>query len=255
LATTAVNNVYLDSTEAFRSALADAGLLPGEVVADGVIRRCGTISKPQSRNGWYFLHADPPAGAYGNWATDLSETWSRKNETLSEDDRRRLRKDIERQKAERAAKMKADQAAAAEQARKYLAGLQPATAKNPYLTRKGVKTCPGILADGDQLVIPVLGTDSQPMSYQRIDPIGGKRFAPGAPVAGGWFAIKGDSGPLLVCEGIATGMSLHQANGHTVLVAFSAGNLEKVARMARERYPERQIILCADDDTKEELEE
>ncbi len=35
-----------------------------------------------------------------------------------------------------------------------------------------------------------------------------------------------------------------------MLVAFSAGNLEAVARMVRVRYPDRQIIICADNDAK-----
>ncbi|MFA7423551.1 MAG: DUF3987 domain-containing protein [Desulfosarcinaceae bacterium] len=87
------------------------------------------------------------------------------------------------------------------------------------------------------------------MSVQKIQPDGGKRFAPGCPVAGGWFAYKGDGGPLLICEGLATGASLHEATGRTVLCTFSAGNLGAVARMARDRYPERTLTLAADNDT------
>lgn len=33
-----------------------------------------------------------------------------------------------------------------------------------------------------------------------------------------------------------------------MLVAFTAGNLEAVARMARQRYPDREIIIAKDDD-------
>lgn len=35
-----------------------------------------------------------------------------------------------------------------------------------------------------------------------------------------------------------------------MLVAFSANNLPAVAEMVRRRYPHREIILCADNDTE-----
>lgn len=246
----AANADYNNPCDAFRSVLIDAGLLPGDIVPDGEIRRCGTSNKPRSRNGWHFLYADPPAGAYGDWSTSLSETWSG-NGSLSDDDRRRLHEEIERQKAERTAKLEADQAAASEKAKAYLARLPAATDANPYLKHKGVNSCPGLLADGNLLVVPVLSPkDNQPMSYQTVNPESSKLFLKGGQTKGGYFVIKGDGDPLLICEGIATGVSLHQATGHTTLVAFSSRNLAGVAKMAWERYPDRKIILAADNDLK-----
>lgn len=240
-----------DLAAEFRAVLEAAGLVPGEVVPDGTLRRCGTADKPRSTNGWYVLHLDPPAGAYGDWSTGLSETWSG-NAGLSDEDRRRLHEEIERQRAERERTEAAARAEAIEKARRYRATLPPAAEATPYLKRKGVKPCPGMLADGEALVVPVLGEDGRPMSYQRIEADGSKRFAPGCPVADGWFAIRGDGGPLIVCEGVATGASLHEATGATVLCAFSAGNLAAVATMARTRYPDRRIILAADNDAATE---
>lgn len=233
----------------FRAALEAAGLIPGEVSPDGILRRCGTVDRPKNSNGWYVLHAGPFAGAYGDWAAGLSGSWSMAGEPLPPAARERLKAEIERQKAERLKAEAEARAAAITAARGYLDGLPPATDGNPYLTRKAVKAVAGLLADGDMLVVPVLGAEGRPVSFQRITADGGKRFAPGAPVAGGWFAIKGDDGPMLVCEGLATGLSLHAATGMTVLCSFSAGNLEAVAEMARSRYPERQIIIAADNDT------
>jgi putative DNA primase/helicase len=239
--------------EAFRNMLFEAGLLPGEVAPDGLLRRYPTIEHPRSRNGWAVLHNNPPAGAYGNWSTGLSKTWSQTGEPLADDDRARLRAAIEKQKMEREAKLAEAREEAAGKARAYLAGLVPAEHGSPYLARKGVKPCLGLLADGAHLVVPVHSpADSKPMSYQRISPDGQKRFAKDAPVATGWFEVSGDSGPLLVAEGIATALSLHEATGNTVLVAFSAGNIKAVAQMVRSRYPDRPIILCADNDTSTE---
>jgi len=249
---TTVFDAVVDAVSELIQAVEADGLIPGEVLPDGVLRRCGTTDKPKSKNGWYVLHADPFAGAYGNWATGLYKPWSLHGEPLPPAIRQRLKQDIERQKAERLKAEGETKATATAEARGYLDGLKPATDSNQYLKQKGVKAAAGLLADGDVLVVPVLGEDDKPISYQRIDPTGSKRFCPGAPVAGGWFAINWNGGSLLICEGVATGLSLHEATGFTVLCAFSAGNLEKVAKMARSQYPERQIILAADNDTKNE---
>lgn len=55
-------------------------------------------------------------------------------------------------------------------------------------------------------------------------------------------------GVLLVAEGFATAASLRLATGYAALAAFFAGNLLAVAQMARRKYPDREIILCADND-------
>ena len=43
--------------------------------------------------------------------------------------------------------------------------------------------------------------------------------------------------PVLVCEGYATGASLHMATSQAVAIAFDAGNLMAVAKHMRERFP------------------
>lgn len=239
-----------DPIDEFRAVLVANGLQPGEVVPDGKLRRCSTIGKPGSSNGWYLMFEDGHGGVFGDWSTDLSETWSGISGVLPDKDRCRLRSEIKHQKAERERAKAEARTMAVEKARRYLAGLPPATAENPYLQRKDVPADPRLLVDGDLLVVPVMGSDGKPMSYQRIDPSGSKRFASGAPVAAGFFAIKGNSGALVIAEGIATGLSLNQATGLTILVAFSSGNLKAVARLARVRYPDRKIILAADNDMK-----
>lgn len=56
------------------------------------------------------------------------------------------------------------------------------------------------------------------------------------------------SAVILVCEGYATGASLHEATGLPVAVAFDAGNLVHVARSLHENYRTAQVLICADDD-------
>jgi putative DNA primase/helicase len=235
----------------FRRVLSEAGLAPGEVIADGTLHRCPTTDKPTARDGWYVLHPDPPeSGAFGNWRTGVSDTWTATEErTLTPQEREHLRLRVE---ADRKARQKAEQerhAEAAAKARSILAEA-PDCQAHEYLTRKKVAPCVGLkLARDGRLVVPVLGGDGKAQSVQFIDQGGGKRFLTGGKVAGGFFAIKGKSGPLFLVEGLATGLTVAEATGRTVLCAFNAGNLLAVARMARKKYPERPIIVAADNDT------
>ncbi len=240
-----------DAIEAFRKAVIEAGLRPGEIVPDGRFHRCGTADRPKGDSGWILLYDDPPAGAYGDWRTGLSKTWSGGNgRELDPGTRKRIKQKIEAEKKARAEEEAARHAKAAEETKRILISCPDADDTTPYLQKKGVHSVPGLKRDGNDLVIPVLDPrDSQPMSLQRIAPDGEKRFLPGGKTRGGYFSIRGiDEGPLYLAEGIATALSIHEASGKTVLCAFNAGNLEAVARMARKRYPRRDIILCADDD-------
>jgi len=58
------------------------------------------------------------------------------------------------------------------------------------------------------------------------------------------------NGPVLICEGWATGASLHIATGHTVIAAMDAGNLMPVAEALRARFPAADLVLVADNDAK-----
>lgn len=53
----------------------------------------------------------------------------------------------------------------------------------------------------------------------------------------------------LICEGYATGISLHEASGRAVAIAFTAGNLPKVAKELKRHYRKQaRYLICADDD-------
>lgn len=57
------------------------------------------------------------------------------------------------------------------------------------------------------------------------------------------------AGVGLVCEGYATGISLHEATGIPVAIAFDANSLIKVGSALRKQYRNRvELIYCADDD-------
>lgn len=53
---------------------------------------------------------------------------------------------------------------------------------------------------------------------------------------------------IMVGEGYATLASAHAATGHACIVAFDAGNVPKVARVLRERFPDAALLFLADND-------
>ena len=123
--------------------------------------------------------------------------------------------------------------------------------EHPYLDAKRVKAH-GVKQEGEALLIPMRDTADTLHSLQVIDPEGGKRFQPGGQVKGCYHAIGKPNGVLIVCEGYATGASIHEATGNAVAVAFSAGNLEAVTLALHQKHPAVRLILAADDDWKTE---
>jgi hypothetical protein len=53
---------------------------------------------------------------------------------------------------------------------------------------------------------------------------------------------------ILIAEGYATAATLHQATGQPVFVAFSANNLAPVLKNVLEQWPDKQVVICADND-------
>ncbi|HML52674.1 MAG TPA: AAA family ATPase [Solidesulfovibrio magneticus] len=86
------------------------------------------------------------------------------------------------------------------------------------------------------------------MSLQFITAKGEKRFLAGGKIRGGFFRIDGDDGPLYLVEGYATGATIHAAAKGTVLVCFACSNLMPVAETARQAFPGRPMVICADND-------
>jgi len=241
--------------DALTAAMEGNGLAPGELILDGKIHRCGTTDKPHSLNGWYVAHGDEPASAaYGDWRTGESWTFCAKGDReLTPEERERLKARMEADRKRRQEDEVKRHAEARTEAKRILAATMPAPADHGYLVRKQVKRLGDLrIADDGRIVVPVLDAKGAVMSLQFIAQDGNKLFLAGGRLKGGYFPIPAangkKNGPLYVCEGYATGATIHAATDAAVLVAFNCGNLPAVAEMARAQYPNREIILCADDD-------
>ena len=225
---------------------------PEAIREEGVIQRFSTNGKKGDTSGWCIWYG--MAGAFGNWRTGESYRWHcREYGELNREERRRIDRQIRQAEAQRKHELEAGYQQVAEQARADIQGFCPATADHPYLIEKRIEPH-GALIDGQNVLIIPMYFNGEIVSYQRIYPVRlpdgtNKRFLKGGRKKGCYHPIgnKG-TGDLGICEGFATGASIHEATGDDVIVAFDAGNLLPVARAMREQYPNRKIILWADDD-------
>ena len=238
----------------FRAAIDAAGLVPpDEIIGDGKLRRFSPSGKRSDDAGWYVFHTDSgvAAGAFGDWRSGESQNWCAKADAdMSTAERRAARERIKAAQQAREAETARRRSEAAATALAIWEAAVPAIA-HPYLAAKAVKAY-GVRLRGGDLLVPMRDTAGKLHSLQTIAPDGTKRFLLGGRVRGCYHAIGRASGSLIVCEGYATGATIHEATKDAVAVAFNAGNLEPVARALRAKYPCLGIVVAADDDWRTE---
>ncbi|WP_165178284.1 toprim domain-containing protein, partial [Desulfovibrio sp. ZJ369] len=103
------------------------------------------------------------------------------------------------------------------------------------------------------LIVPLRNIHGELRGFQAIAPDGRKGLATGIGKKGNFHLIGADGkdlsqGEIVLCEGYATGASLHMATGKAVAIAFDSGNLLPVAEAIRAKYPKAAITICADND-------
>jgi phage/plasmid primase-like uncharacterized protein len=240
---------------AFRGAIAGAGLTaPERIVADGALHRFPTNGKRDDLAGWYVLHLDGvPAGSFGCWRKGLTQDWrANVGRQLTEREQAELERRAAEARRQREQAERERHAAAARQAAQEWESAAPANPSHPYLVLKGIKPH-GLRVDASgRLLVPLFDATGEWISMQRIDENGQKRFLAGGKVAGGYWLIGEPRAVLVICEGFATGASIHEATGHPVAVAFNASNLATVARVMREQNPNTILFIAADDDAATE---
>lgn len=242
--------VFVDQ---FQSAIAVAGLPPPEVIqGDGELRRYSTNGKRGDQSGWFVLYVDGDmaAGAFGCWRAGIQQTWCSKDvSTLTHSQRSAHQQRMQAIAQQRQADKAQRQQEAGVVADKRWEAAVPAVSDHPYLARKGIQAH-GIKAEGESLLVPLRDVSTAFRSLQSIGPEGDKRFLLDGRIKGCYFAIGKPKGLLIVCEGFATGASIHEASGHAVACAMNAGNLLEVAQALHRKYPQLRLMLAADDDWK-----
>jgi phage/plasmid primase-like uncharacterized protein len=247
-------NVALNVEQQFAAAMAEHGLVPAEIVADGQLHRFDGPGEKRGKNsGWYVLHTDDiAAGAFGDWRMGLTETWSAQGQpAMTSAERQAHRQRIEQSKTIASAARAESAALAHRKCVTLWAKAVPALPSHPYIAAKAI-TPKEAKQIGQVVVIPLRDTEGVLRSLQFIQPDGAKRFKSGGTVGGSYCIIGTEPGlnaPLLICEGWATACSLHEATGYPVAAAMNAGNLLSVAQSLRAKLPDVPMTICADDDT------
>ena len=204
--------------------------------------------KMKTLNGSYCLKVEADGFAVG-WARSFKDGETRKWHTKSPRKSTPEERAAHKARAEAAKRAReAEEArlaslAAQKAQRAWKAALRDGT--TPYLERKGCGLH-GCRIAGDALLVP-MWREGKLVGLQRISPDGSKRFGAGTAKAGAYHAIKGGD-VLVIAEGFATAAAVHEATGHSLVVAFDAGNLKPVAQAMRAKYPERRIVIAADND-------
>ena len=238
--------------QTFRDILNGKGLIPSEIIADGALHRCATQTKPHKQNGAYIAHLDAPATLWWcNWESCEQDTFTEAEEkNLSPTEKEALKQRQAAMKRQREAEFAERRAAATQKGQSILNAAAPCSLEHLYLRRKGVPALGEMRqSPNGELLLPVRDASGNLLSLQRIFPDGEKRFLTGGRVSDGYFVIHGKpEKPLVICEGYATGASIHLAYESTVFVAFAAVNLPHIAKIVRREHPDKTILICGDND-------
>ncbi|KRW65809.1 topoisomerase [Pseudomonas sp. TTU2014-105ASC] len=239
-----------DAVMLFRDKLATAyGAIDWLPIPDGQIHRFHVPGdKAGTHNGWYVLHLDGiVSGAFGSWKAGGSHTWSSRKPT-DPMEAELIRQRIEQVRRQREAVQRQRHQAAAEYTNRLWRDARRADPEHPYLSAKGCRPY-NLRQQGDVLVVP-LYHDGQLVNLQRIGADSSKRFLSGGRVKGCYspLGIITAGQPLYLCEGWATGATLHAETGHPVACAMDCGNLLEVGRHLQRRHPDAVLIVAGDDD-------
>lgn len=246
-----------------------------EIQDDGRIKRFKDNSKKDGNKNLY-LCVYPSKGQLhfsgGDWTDTEHTQFSYKGEEeieLSPDEKRELQRMIRESKEQE----QRERLEATERAEKYVNSFPLLDDMNlpsphPYLARKGLKRSYIGKYDEEEntIVIPLYGASGEFKSYQWIDETGKKGFASGTSTKGAFrmlYSKENSTGDkILVCEGLATGISVFEAleGKYIVVLAMNCNNLLEAIKSAtsylisswrlKERPEEfyKRFLIIADND-------
>ena len=208
------------------------GLIIDHLVHDRWVR-VPTADKPHSKNGAYIY--DGQSGAVQNWAIhEKPVSWHDKN------------KKHDPQLAARKAKASVDHESKQKQAAGKAAWILKQCVKqaHSYMDKKGFPNEKVNVWNG-MMVIP-MRIDNHLTGIQLISEDGKKTFLTGQKNKGS-SAIIDAKGKVILCEGVATAMSIRRAlkavrTRYTIVICFSASNILEISKA----YPD--CVIVADND-------
>ncbi len=204
--------------------------------------------RPGNNACWYL--ADHVSGVFGSWRRGVTYCFNQTkldSFAINPDWLEKQKVLLAKRQLQHQQTLQARQKAATERAL-YIWDHASSVTEHAYLQRKRVPAL-NLRQYRSALLVPLFDGATL-CNLQFIQADGNKRFLKHGKVQG-CYSMLGElqeKQPLLVCEGWATGATLHTQYQAPVACAMFAGNLLHVAKALRTRYPNQQLIICADDD-------
>ena len=247
----------IDFARALNDSLTACGLpAQGRFLVDDKIHRFKS-PPDHSDNSWYILHqvGDIVVGGFGDWRRDISKVfYSRNRESMSREEQGFVALALKKIRETQLAEEKANHDKVRQKCAELFAKA-PRAKEHAYLTAKGVQASNSSVISNyvmypGWLAVPLQDIEGTVHSAQFIDANGDKRFFYEGRVRGCYhqFSDVNHNGPVIICEGYATGASLYMSTHWTVACAMNCGNLEAVARDFRRKFQDRTILIAADND-------
>lgn len=221
---------------------------------DGQVHRYG-----KNKSGWYVAHdtGDFQVAIAGDFRSGEKNQWTSVETTKqTEKQREEIKKKAEEVRLQFKKEKEKRQAEAVKKAKWFLTkAVKKIPAEFEYLKKKNITKLYNtkfVRTEHEEfLAIPLYSTDETITSLQKIYSDGTKRFLSGGKIQGSRFDLNGDTETVYVTEGFATAVTIHEATGAMVSVAFNANNLEAIVRQLKPLY--NKVVLCADNDAFKEM--
>lgn len=251
----------------FKEALESNGLIiDGLPIMDGKLRRVAVLGdKGRQTSGAYIGYLDGrPAGFIQNFKAGIKLNWV--SDTKEYTHIPINRKEIQKRKQEQEDELLALWEKSAKILSSEYSEAKWAYSQNPYLKSKGFEENFYLKQDKrGNLLIPLRDINSKLWSVQRI-------FSNGDKIIGmskadnpeglnvrkkGLFSLIGASPFALskldafyIAEGFATSASIFKATGKPCIMCIDAGNMKEVVSSLSKAFPNKEIVLFADNDRK-----
>ncbi len=218
-----------------------------------------TGDKKGSLNGWLVYRNDlNPSCTFGSWKTSESHTWFANDiRDLPKSEQQQIKRELmvarvaaAKAREEEVKKQRFEAARDALKIWNLSSDDKYLIAEHPYVKSKMIKPIACRLEEETGcLIIPMLNQANKLSSIQRIYPNGKKMFLSGGGIQHCSVTLSSDdNGPIFICEGWATGCTLHEITNKSVVVCFNSNNLDSVTAITKLKYPKAQIFICADND-------
>ncbi|HAT1881218.1 TPA: DUF1738 domain-containing protein [Legionella pneumophila] len=249
----------------FKAALMSLGAIVsgGHPIMDGKPHRIATEGdKNSEKAGFYVAHLDGiPAGYIKNNRTGAELNWKCKGYILNDEQKAILKTEALEHQQTRQRELEAKQKSTALRLKQKLSMMTEVVKPTPYMLAKGIKAHPGVYTDEEKKLTCIPATDYEGALWtiQYIAEDGTKRFAKNSKKEGCFHVLGGldnlvGAPVIIIAEGYATAATIKEATKlQAVVSAFDSGNLKAVAKALYEKYPQKPIIIAADDDKHLEL--